>query len=131
MIELLTSTPAALLWLALSAGLQWFTLRRTRQGRRRLRWLTLLPAALVALLAVLSLLGAISSFYAFFAALEMKNALLAVLSLVGLWAGSLFFLLLPPALLWLAGWGLGWALEALERYLRQKRPPGEGGPYET
>lgn len=131
MIELLTSTPAALLWLALSAGLQWFTLRRTRQGRRYLRWLTLLPAALVALLAALSLLGAFSSFYAFFAALEIENALLALLSLAGLYAGALVFLLLPPALLWLAGWGLGWALEALERYLRQKRPPGEGGPYET
>lgn len=128
MIELLTSTPAALLWLALAAGLQWSTLRRTRQGRRYLRWLTLLPAALAAILGILSLLGAFSSFYAFFAALEMENTLLAVLSLVGLWAGALFFLLLPPALLWLAGWGLGWGLEALERHIHKNAPPPPPDP---
>lgn len=115
MAEFLFSTPAALLWLVLSAGLQWFTLRRTREGRRRLRWLTLLPTLLVALMVVLSLLGAYSSFFALFTALEQKNAILAVFSIVGLYVGSFAFLLLPLALLWLAGWCLGWLLWLLFR----------------
>lgn len=108
----MSEVPLLLLCLALSAGLQWLTLRN---GRRYLQWLTLLPIALVALLGLLCLPGAYSSFYTFISALEIENALLAFLSLMGLYAGTFALLLLPLALLWPGEWGLGWLLWLLFR----------------
>ncbi|MCI8474196.1 MAG: hypothetical protein HFF07_02515 [Oscillospiraceae bacterium] len=108
----MSEVPLLLLCLALSAGLQWLTLRN---GRRHLRWLTLLPIALVALLGLLCLPGAYSSFYTFISTLEIENALLAFLSLMGLYAGTFALLLLPLALLWPGEWGLGWLLWLLFR----------------
>lgn len=105
-----------LAWILIPAGVQFFVLRKAREQRRPLRWLTLLPVALAVLAAMMAFLGAYASFFGLGTALEEKNVFLGIFSLLGFAVGGIFiYNLLPRTMLYLTGWVLGWAAWLLRR----------------